>query len=79
MEFGYWERDSIGGLEWTQDAITFSVDGEEFGTLENNGGLPFNKDFFMILNVAMGGNFGGEINPAFTGSSMEVDYIRVYQ
>jgi beta-glucanase (GH16 family) len=79
MEFGYWERDSIGGLEWTQDAITFSADGEEFGTLENNGGLPFNKDFFMILNVAMGGNFGGEINPAFTGSSMEVDYIRVYQ
>jgi beta-glucanase (GH16 family) len=69
----------VYGLEWTQDAITFSVDGEEFGTLENNGGLPFNKDFFMILNVAMGGNFGGEINPAFTGSSMEVDYIRVYQ
>ena len=33
----------------------------------------------MILNVAMGGNFGGAIDPAFAESSMEVDYIRVYQ
>lgn len=69
----------VYGLEWTEDTIIFSVDGEVYGTLENNASLPFNKDFFMILNVAMGGNFGGEIDPAFTESSMEVDYIRVYQ
>jgi hypothetical protein len=29
--------------------------------------------------VAMGGTFGGEVDPAFTESTMEVDYIRVYQ
>ena len=69
----------IYGLEWTEDTIVFSVDGTVFGTLENNASLPFNKDFFMIINVAMGGNFGGAIDPAFTESSMEVDYIRVYQ
>jgi beta-glucanase (GH16 family) len=33
----------------------------------------------LILNVAMGGTFGGTIDPTFTQSSMEVDYIRVYQ
>ncbi|MEJ2584846.1 MAG: glycoside hydrolase family 16 protein, partial [Robiginitalea sp.] len=69
----------VYGIEWTAESIVFSVDGEQYGTLENNASLPFNKDFFMILNVAMGGNFGGEIDPAFTESTMEVDYIRVYQ
>jgi beta-glucanase (GH16 family) len=33
----------------------------------------------MILNVAMGGTFGGTIDPAFTQSSMEIDYVRIYQ
>jgi hypothetical protein len=42
--------------------------------------MPFNQNFFLILNVAMGGNFvGNSIDPAFTSSSMEVDYIRVFQ
>jgi beta-glucanase (GH16 family) len=33
----------------------------------------------MILNVAMGGTFGGTIDPSFTQSTMEVDYVKVYQ
>jgi beta-glucanase (GH16 family) len=36
-------------------------------------------DFYFTLNVAVGGNFGGPIDPAFTQSTMEVDYIRVNQ
>jgi hypothetical protein len=67
------------GIEWTAGEITFLIDNEPYGTLENNGSLPFNKDFFFILNVAMGGDLGGTIDPAFTQSTMEVDYIRVYQ
>jgi len=35
--------------------------------------------YFFILNMATGGNFGSPIDPAFTQSTMEVDYIRVYQ
>lgn len=31
------------------------------------------------MNVAMGGNFGGTIDPNVTNATMEVDYIRVYQ
>jgi hypothetical protein len=67
------------GIEWTAGEITFLIDNEPYGTVENNGSLPFNKDFFFILNVAMGGDLGGTIDPAFTQSTMEVDYIRVYQ
>jgi hypothetical protein len=66
-------------VEWTQDNIIFLLDGDEFFTFTNDASLPFNKDFFLIMNVAMGGVFGGDIDPAFQESSMEVDYIRVYQ
>lgn len=65
--------------EWTEDNITFLLDGEVFFTFENDGSKPFNKDFFLIMNVAMGGGLGGEIDDSFQESSMEVDYIRVYQ
>jgi beta-glucanase (GH16 family) len=36
-------------------------------------------NFFFILNVAMGGNFGGAVDPNFSSATMQVDYIRVYQ
>lgn len=67
------------GLNWTPDIIEFSVDGEVYHTIPNNSTLPFDNEFFIIVNVAMGGNFGGNIDPAFESSSMEIDYIRVYQ
>lgn len=66
-------------MEWTETEIKFAVDGEVFHTVTNNGSLPFNSDFFFIMNVAMGGTFGGEIDANFQASSMEVDYIRMYQ
>jgi hypothetical protein len=44
----------------------------------NDNTTPFNKDFFLIFN-GYGRNFGGAIDPAFTQSSMEIDYVRVYQ
>jgi beta-glucanase (GH16 family) len=64
---------------WTASTIRFFVDGNLFKTFNNNNTVPFNSDFFMILNVAMGGTFGGTIDPAFTQSTMEVDYVKVYQ
>ncbi len=36
-------------------------------------------DSLLILNIAMGGNLGGDVDPAFTQDTMEVDYDRVYQ
>lgn len=66
-------------LEWSATAINISVDDYLFFNFPNNGGLPFNQDFFLILNIAMGGNFGGTIDPAFSNATMEVDYIRVYR
>ena len=65
--------------EWSPSSIKFFVDNVPFYTFTNNVTLPFNQNFFIILNVAMGGNFGGAINPDVTRAEMEIDYVRVYQ
>ena len=64
---------------WTPTSIKFYVDNTLFHSFANSGSVPFNSDFFLILNVAMGGDFGGAIDPNFSEAAMEVDYIRVYQ
>ncbi|WP_264551564.1 glycoside hydrolase family 16 protein [Flavobacterium sp. N2038] len=64
---------------WSPESVKIYVDDELIHSVPNDATLPFNKDFFLILNVAMGGNFGGVIDPTFTQSSMEIDYVKVYQ
>jgi hypothetical protein len=64
---------------WTPTSIKFYVDNVLYHSVANSNSLPFNSDFFLIMNVAMGGTFGGAIDPAFVQSTLEVDYVRVYQ
>lgn len=64
---------------WSPSSIKFYVDDVLFHSKANSSAIPFNHDFFLILNVAMGGSFGGAISPSFLQSSMEIDYVRVYQ
>ncbi len=64
--------------EWSAATIKFFVDNNLYYTFGNTGTMPFNQNFFIILNVAMGGNFGGTVDPAFTSGTMEIDYVKVY-
>ncbi len=66
-------------VEWSSISIKISVDGTVYHTVTNTTALPFNQNFFLIMNIAMGGNFGGTVDPAFSTGTMEVDYVRVYQ
>ena len=66
-------------MDWTPDTITFLIDDEVFRSVANTPDLPFNSNFFLIMNVAMGGTLGGQIDAAFTEDMMEIDYVRVYQ
>ena len=69
----------IYSLEWTASTINIFVDGQLVHSVPNSSTLPFNRDFFFIMNVAMGGSFPGPVDPAVTSATMEVDYIRVYK
>lgn len=72
---------------WSADVMKFYVRDTETGTptlikqfTNSTTNHPyFNWNFFLIFNVAMGGNMGGNVDAAFTQSAMEVDYVRVYQ
>ena len=73
----------VYAVEWTSQSMVFSVDGVVHYTYnpatKNSSTWPFDAKQFLILNVAMGGTFGGGIDAVFTQSSMEIDYVRVYQ
>ncbi|MEB8344757.1 glycoside hydrolase family 16 protein [Flavobacteriaceae bacterium KMM 6898] len=70
-------------VDWTADKMDFYVDDTLFYTYnpstKNSDTWPFNKDQFILLNIAMGGTLGGTIDPNFTQDTMEIDYVRVYQ
>ena len=70
---------NVFSAEWSAEAIKIYVDGNLIHSLKNDGNLPFNKNFFIILNLALGGNFGGELDSAFNSAVLEVDYVRVYR
>ena len=67
------------GIIWSSSSVQFLVDDVVTYTFSNAANLPFNQNFFLILNMAMGGTFGGSIDPNFNNAVMEVDYVRVYQ
>lgn len=68
----------VYAADWTAESIKFYVDDKLFYTYANSSSTPFNANFFLILNLAMGGNFGGKVDPNFTNATFEVDYVRVY-
>ncbi|MGV3539639.1 MAG: family 16 glycosylhydrolase, partial [Rufibacter sp.] len=80
--------------EWSEKDIKFYVDNKLFYTYAppviNASTWPFTDDFFIIINLAIGGNLGSEpsletegkkngVDSALTHARFEVDYVRVYQ
>lgn len=87
--FGYQDRRfdtdfHVFAVEWSKDRIDFIVDGTVYHRVERTalggGEWAFDHPFFVILNVAVGGTFGGNpTDDTFFPQSMYVDYVRVYQ
>jgi beta-glucanase (GH16 family) len=71
-------------IEWEPDLINWYVDGILYHTATPADVAPnewvFNDPVFLLLNVAVGGNFGGPVGEDTTfPQEMVVDYVRVYQ
>ncbi len=73
----------VYSMIWSEEQISFYLDGERFYVYrpENrtSSNWPYDKPQFLILNIAMGGVLGGDIDPTFASSAMEIDYVRIYQ
>ena len=70
--------------DWTKDQITFYVDGQKVYTFapkdKSQEVWPFNQPFYLLVNLAVGGNFGGkEVDHTVFPQEFVIDYIRVYQ
>jgi beta-glucanase (GH16 family) len=68
---------------WDSTSVTFELDGHSYFRFpfieSNNTAAIFQKEFFLLLNVAVGGNWPGNPDGSATfPASMEVDYIRIY-
>ena len=70
---------------WTKNKIEFFIDNQLLYTfspenIEDENIWPFNQPFYVILNMAIGGNFGGpEVDNSIFPQEFIIDYIKVYK
>jgi len=75
----------IWRMDWTPETINLYLDDELLNstllseTINPDGKNPFLQPHFLLLNLAIGGQNGGEPKPETTLINYEVDYVRVYQ
>ena len=81
----------VYSLIWEEDMMKWYVDGECFSVITNeqwysaadpsNPNAPFDQEFYIIMNLAVGGWFDGGITPeeGDIPAEMNVEYVRVYQ
>jgi len=72
-------------LTWSDSRITIGVDDRNYYQYSNDGSgnaaWPFDSPQYLILNIAVGGDWGGQqgVDDGIFPVTMEVDYVRVYQ
>lgn len=76
----------VYALEWTEDYIRTYVDGKELFYFENDkkgnkDTWPFDAAFYLKLNLAWGGNWGGAqgVDESALPANYKIDYVRVFQ
>lgn len=75
----------IYSCEWTPDRVSILVDGKEYFVFKKEAGYtwaewPFDKPLHLLLNIAVGGDWGGQkgVDDTVFPQKMEVDYVRVF-
>lgn len=78
-----WDRNRHG-----REYFRFYVDGRHYGTIDEGDwpavpgrerGSPFNRAFYLIMNLAVGGGWAGAPSNAIHGKALEIDWVRVYR
>ena len=69
----------IYSLVWDSSKISILLDDNTFFTMSNTSNNPYDNDHYLLLNIAVGGNLGGDVPSNFSEEIMEIDYVRIYQ
>ncbi len=75
---------NIFGLEWYEDKLVFTLNGEETFTYPKVKGVdpsqwPYDQPFYLLIDQQLGGSWVGQVNPEDLPVQMIVDYVKVYQ
>jgi beta-glucanase (GH16 family) len=79
------ERFHVYAVEWNKDSVKVSVDQKTYFRFGNEhtgyDAWPFDNKMHLLLNIAVGGNWGGQkgVDETIWPQRMEIDYVRVYQ
>jgi len=80
-----WEDFHVYAMEWYADHIDLFVDGQRYFTFRNEGTgsrtWPFDKPQYLLLNLAIGGTWGGQkgIDDSLFPHRFLIDYVRIYK
>ena len=74
----------VFAVEWDPGRITFSVDSQVYGIIRSaevsaRGDWVFDHEFFLLLNMAVGGNPVPSPDPSIFPAEMLVDYVRIFE
>lgn len=76
----------VYAIDWQKNKIDFFVDDKLYHSVtrepkDDFKGWPFDKKFHLLMNLAIGGNWGGKkgVDNNIWPQRMEIDYVRVYQ
>jgi len=78
------EEFHVYSVEWDTEKIDFFIDDQKYFTFKNEhktfAEYPFDQKFHLIMNLAVGGNWGGRmgVDESLFPQKMQVDYVRVY-
>lgn len=70
--------------DWTAESIDLHIDGKKVYSFspeeKNKNTWPYDKPFYLLLNMAIGGNFGGpEVDDSIFPAEFAIDYVRIYK
>lgn len=69
-------------IDWLPDQISWYLDGQLYGVLNKSSVTDpehtwvFDHEYYLLMNLAMGGNFGGAIDPKLTYSNMSINWVK---
>lgn len=79
-----WEDFHVYAVEWTAEAMDFYFDKDKYftfpvDTATEKDANPFRKPQYLLINLALGGAWGGQMDDTVLPQKFLVDYVRVYQ
>jgi beta-glucanase (GH16 family) len=74
-------------MNWKKDSVEYFIDDISVAKFKRNGikdenteiGWPFDQPFHLLINLAIGGTWGGEIDDSIFPVKYEIEYVRIYE